>query len=158
MATSTSSGADPFAAALRLLTGRDRSEAELSEKLKQFGFSAVQIASALEKCREYNYLDDRRYAIERSRAMLRNGRGVGIKILLELRRRGIAEATAAAALETAAAEFDSDQLLSEQLQLRFPDFCYATAEAKQRRRVVSFFQRRGFPLGQILNLLRDPVD
>ncbi|HEY5673647.1 MAG TPA: regulatory protein RecX [Malonomonas sp.] len=156
MATSTSSGADPFAAALRLLTGRDRSEAELRDKLKQFGFSAEAIATAIEKCREYNYLDDRRYALERSRAMLRSGRGVGIKILLELRRRGIDEATATAALETAAAEFDSEQLLRDQLQLRFPGFCYVTADAKQRRRVVSFFQRRGFSLELIFNLLRNP--
>jgi len=156
MATSSSNNADPFAAALRLLTGRDRSEAELSEKLKQFGFSAEAIATALEKCREYSYLDDRRYALERSRAMLRNGRGFGIKILLELRRRGIDESTATAALETAAAEIDSDQLLRDQLQLRFPGFCYATADAKQRRRVVSFFQRRGFSLGQIFNILYQP--
>jgi regulatory protein len=156
MATSSSNNTDPFAAALRLLTGRDRSEAELSAKLKQFGFSAEAIAATLEKCREYNYLDDRRYALERSRAMLRSGRGVGIKILLELRRRGIAETTAAAALETAEAEFDSDQLLRDQLQLRFPNFEYTTADAKQRRKVVSFFQRRGFSLGQIFNILQQP--
>ncbi len=156
MATSNSNAADPFAAALRLLTGRDRSTAELSEKLKQSGFSAAAIATALEKCREYNYLDDRRYALERCRTMLRNGRGVGNKILHELRRRGIDAATAAAALETAAAEIDTDQLLREQLQLRFPDFRYATADSKQRRRLVSFFQRRGFSLGQIFNILQEP--
>jgi regulatory protein len=155
MTTSKSTDSDSFAAALRLLTGRDRSEAELSEKLKQFGFSAAAIAATVEKCKEYDYLNDRRYALTRSRAMLRTGRGIGIKILLELRRRGIDDTTANAALETAASEFDPDQLLREQLALRFPGFSYATADAKQRRRVVSFFQRRGFSLGRIFNILHE---
>jgi regulatory protein len=154
MATSKSSGSDSFAAALRLLTGRDRSEAELREKLGQFGFSAAAVDSAIEKCREYDYLNDRRYATERARALMRSGRGVGIKILLDLRRRGIEEATAVQALETAGSEFDSEQLLRDQLQRRFPNFDFAGADEKQRRRVVSFFQRRGFSLEQIFNILR----
>ena len=157
MAVSKSSGSDPFAAALRQLTGRDRSEAELRDKLKQFGFSAAAIDTTIKQCYDYKYLDDRRYALERARSMLRSGRGVGVKILLELRRRGIDETTAIQALEIADSEFDPDQLLREQLERRFPDFCYATADAKQRRRVVSFFQRRGFPLGQIFNILNERV-
>ena len=158
MTASKSTGSDPFAAALRLLTGRDRSEAELREKLKQRGFSAATITATIEKCRDYKYVDDRRYALERSRALLRSGRGVGAKILLDLRRRGIDETTASQALEAAGSEFDPDQLLREQLQRRFPDFRYAGAEAKQRRRVVSFLQRRGFSLGQIFNILKHETE
>ena len=155
MTPSKSTGSDPFAAALRLLTGRDRSEAELREKLKQFGFSAAAITATIEKCRDYKYVDDRRYALERSKALLRSGRGVGVKILLDLRRRGIDETTACQALEAASSEFDPDQLLRELLERRFPGFHYAGADAKQRRRVVSFLQRRGFSLGQIFNILRE---
>ena len=109
MATSKSTASDPFAAALRVLTRCDRSEAELRSKLKQFGFSASAIDSAVEKCFAYNYLDDRRYALERARALMRSGRGVGRKVLLELRRRGIDEATASQALEEASSEFETTQ-------------------------------------------------
>ncbi len=158
MATSKSTGSDPFAAALRLLTGRDRSEAELREKLGQFGFSAAAVDSAIEKCHGYDYLNDRRYATERARAMLRNGRGVGIKILLDLRRRGIEETTAVQALETASSEFDSNLLLRDQLQRRFPNFDFANSDEKQRRRVVSSFQRRGFSLGDIVTALKSVKD
>lgn len=154
MATSNSNASDPFATALRLLTGRDRSEAELSEKLRQFGFSAAEISATLEKCRSYNYLNDQRYALERARTLIRTGRGVGRKVLLELRRRGIDEATACQALEEADNEFDTEQLLHEQLQRRFPQFDYQSADERQRRRVISFFQRRGFALGEIFAIIK----
>lgn len=154
MATSNSNASDPFAAALRLLTGRDRSEAELSAKLRQLGFSTMEIESALEKCRDYKYVDDQRYALERARALLRTGRGVGPKVLLDLRRRGIDEATATLALETATSEIETTKLLQEQLQRRFPEFNYQSADQRQRRRVISFFQRRGFPLSEIFQVIK----
>jgi len=153
-ATSNSNASDAFATALRLLTGRDRSAAELSNKLRQLGFCAPEIDSAIEKCRDYNYLNDQRYALERSRALLRSGRGVGRKILLDLRRRGIDEATANQALDEASQEFATNQLLQEQLQRRFPNFDYQSADQNLRRRVVSYFQRRGFTLDEIFSIIK----
>ncbi len=144
-----------FAAALRLLTRRDRSETELRQKLEQLGFSLSAIESAIEKCREYNYLDDSRYAAERARILMRTGRGVGRKILLDLRRRGINQAIAHQALETAESELSSTELLRDQLKRRFSNFDYASADNRERRRVIGFFQRRGFPLEQIFTILKE---
>lgn len=155
MARSKSIASDPFVAALRLLTRCDRSEAELCEKLARLGFSASAIDQTLARCRGFNYLDDRRYALERARTMLRNRRGVGRKILLELRRRGIAEEIAEQALATASEEFDADQLLRELLERRFPDFDFAGASERERRRVIGFLQRRGFLLEQIFRAFKD---
>ena len=147
--------AKSFAAALRLLSRRDRSETELRQKLDQFGFSLSAIDSAVAKCREYNYLNDSRYAIERARSMMRTGRGVGTKVRFELRRRGINETNIHQALETAASEFPATDLLREQLNRRFSTFNYATADNRERRRVIGFFQRRGFPLDQIFSILKE---
>ena len=144
-----------FSAALRVLSRRDRSETELRQKLEQFGFSDSVIETAVEKCREYNYLNDNRYATERARALMRSGRGVGRKIKLDLQRRGIDEPTVEQALETAEAEFPTDQLLRDQLLRRFPNFNYLTADSREKRRVIGFFQRRGFPLGQIFTILKE---
>lgn len=154
MATSKSNASDCFNSALRLLTGRDRSQAELSAKLKQLGFSASDIDTTVAKCCEYNYLNDRKYAIERARALFRSGRGVGRKVLLDLRRRGIDKATAHQALKEIEEEFETDQLLRDQLERRFPDFDYESADERQRRRVVSHFQRRGFSLAEIFEVLK----
>ncbi len=144
-----------FSAALRLLSRRDRSETELRQKLEQFGFSHSAIDSAVAKCREYNYLDDNRYATERARSLMRTGRGVGSKIRFDLRRRGIDGTTVDRALEIAEAEFSTDDLLRNQLLRRFPNFNYLTADQREKSRVVGFFQRRGFPLGQIFTILKE---
>lgn len=154
MVRSQSNDSDPFAAALKVLTRCDRSEAELRDKLKQFGFTLSAIDEAVEKCHEYNYLNDERYALERARSLMRSGRGVGHKIRLELRRRGLSDHHIEQALELVENEFSSRDILHDQLIRRFPSFDYASADDRQRRRVVSYFQRRGFSLEQIFNTLR----
>lgn len=151
---SKSSDSKAFSAALRLLTRRDRSETELRQKLEQFGFSLTAINTAVEKCREYNYLDDSRYAKERARALMRNGRGVGRKISLDLRRRGIDPEKIQQAISAAEEEFPPATLLRDQLQRRFSDFNYATADNRERQRVISYFQRRGFSLSEIFQVLK----
>ena len=154
MDKSKSNASDPWVVALRLLARCDRSEAGLREKLQQFGFSATAVEQTISRCAEYRYLDDRRFALERARALLRSGRGAGRKILLDLRLRGIDEEVAAEALAAAGQEIDTEQTLRDLLVRRFPDFNYHRANDRERRRVVGFFQRRGFPLEQIFRVIK----
>ncbi len=154
MDRSKSNDSKAFSAALRLLTRRDRSETELRQKLEQFGFSLAAINNAVKKCQEYNYLDDTRYASERARSLMRTGRGVGRKILFDLRRRGISDELAQQAVIDAESEFPPADLLREQLQRRFPGFNYTTADQRERRRAIGFFQRRGFALGDIFDIIK----
>ena len=158
MDKSKSKDSKAFAAALRVLTRRDRSETELRQKLEQFGFSSPATEAAINKCREYNYLDDNRYATERARSLMRTGRGVGAKILFDLRRRGIDEAIARHALEVVEKEFSAYDLLREQLNRRFPNFHYPTANNRERQRVIGFFQRRGFGLEDIFQVIKNNTD
>ncbi len=155
MDRSKSSDSKCFNAALRVLTRSEKSETELRKKLQQFGFSVSAIEATVIKCRGYNYLNDNRYALERARTMLRTGRGVGTKIAYDLRRRGLDDVAVSQALETATSEVSTTDLLRQQFQRRFGSFNYASADNKERRRVVSFFQRRGFPLEQIFTILHE---
>jgi regulatory protein len=155
MEKSNSSASDLFARALRILGRRDHSEAELRQKLERFGFSAAVVDEVITRCYSYNYLNDERYAQTKSREMLRNGRGVGPRILLELRRRGITENLAQDALQTASEEIPPKEVFLQQLERRFSEFNYASADDRERRRVVSYFQRRGFDLGTIFSLLKE---
>ena len=155
METSKSNASDPFTTALRLLSGRDLSEAELRRKLAKFGFSASDIDSAIDKCHEYRYLDDQRYALARARSLAQSGKGVGRKIMLDLKQRGIDEATACQALEDIAAEIPPEQAMRDLLERRFSQFSYDQASDKERRRVVSYLQRRGFALDLIFTILRE---
>lgn len=154
MEKSSSSASEALARALRILSRRDHSEAELRSKLERFGFSASVRDEVIQRCYSYNYLDDARYALAKSREMLRTGRGVGPRILLELRRRGIKETLTRQALEQAQEELSTEEVFHQQLERRFSGFDFATATDKERRRIVSYFQRRGFSLETIFTQLK----
>jgi regulatory protein len=146
---------DALPAALRLLTMREHSEAELAERLRKKDFSPSSIEAALQRCRDLRYVDDARFALERARSLMRSGRAVGRRILIDLRARGVNEAAALAAIEEAERECSEEELLADLRRLRFPDFSYASADDRQRRRVVNFFLRRGFPLSLVLSFLKE---
>jgi regulatory protein len=145
---------DPFGTALRLLARRERSSQDLAARLRQRGFLEKEIAATLERCRALGYLDDPRFARSRARTLLESGRAVGGKLLGELARHGIDPEVAAAALAEAAGSRDQRTLLAELVERRYPDFSWAAAEDRERRRVVNYFQRRGFPLPLVLSFFR----
>lgn len=155
---STLNAPDPLAAALRLLTIRDRSTGELAGALERKGFNDAQIAQVIERCCALGYLNDRRFALQRAQSLLRSGRAAGRRIMADLRRRGIDQELAAAALAEAQAQHTPEQALRELLQRRYPGFNFQRAAAKEKRRVLAFFQRRGFAPEQILAILKEEKD
>lgn len=141
---------DPWPAALRLLTRRDYSRAEMRQRLAERGFDPSRIEATLQRCLELGYLDDARYALNRAASLMTQGRAVGPRILADLRQRGISEEVACRALAKARADCDENQLLQALLARRFPSFAYGAAPAREQRRVVHFLQRRGFTLSRIM--------
>jgi len=145
---------DAFQKSLQLLTGRDHSEAELATKLRRRQFSAAEVEKALDRCREYGYVDDRRYALGRARSLMAEGRAVGLRLVKELQRRGIDFDLAASAVETASEDLPVEELLERISFRRFNDFDYKNADSRQRTRVVNYFLRRGFPCDAVLEFFR----
>lgn len=141
---------DPWPAALRILTRRDYSQAELRQRLTDKGYPPERIEVALKRCLELGYLDDARYALNRATSLMNQGRAVGKRVLLDLRQHGVEEETAIKALEKAREACDEEQLLAALLERRFTDFNYSSALPKERRRVVHFLQRRGFSIDRIM--------
>ena len=111
------------------------------------------IDDTIQRCLELGYLDDLRFAENRATSLMRQGRAVGRRVLLDLQQRGISEDIAQQALDKALETCSEDQLLNELLTRKFPDFNYNSAPAKERRRVVHFLQRRGFPISRIMEQL-----
>ena len=144
------SATSPWNAALALLARRDRSEGELAARLRRKGYIEKDIAATLERCREYGYLDDARFARQRARSLVSNGRAVGGRLRAELKQQGIDEELARQAAEEVENDIDSNQLLAELLERRFPGFSYAEADDRRRRRVIHYFLRRGFSFERIL--------
>ena len=147
-------GSTAMDAALNLLARRDHSSAELSRKLTARGFPAEEIEAVLSRLHGLCYLDDRRYAEQWATRAVREGKAVGHRLRLELRRRGIPPDIAEAAMAVAGEELDERQAIGELLDRRFAGFDPATATPREKRRLVNWFQRRGFSLAAILDGIR----
>ena len=154
MTNRKSSGSDPFTVALRLLTGHDRSCFELSKRLKDRGFPEEVVDETIIRCLDYGYLDDRRFAVNKARALISSGRAVGRRADFEMKKYGLADELIEQALAAASEETDLGDLLNELFQRRYPNYADAQADTRLRQRIIGYFQRRGFPLSLILDTLK----
>ena len=134
-----------FDRAVKLLSLRTHFESELRAKLEKRGYVRSDVDEALERCRDYGYLDDGR-AAEEYVATKRARSGWGRKKLeAELRRRGVGGDQLASALEAVS---DDDEL--EQAS--------RVAERAARRRddrdsIARHLSRKGFSSRVILTVL-----
>ena len=143
-----------FDCSLRVLSLRDHSEAELRRKLKEKGYEQPQIEESVARLKLLGYLDDIRFARLFASSAMRNGRGYGGRLKLELARRGVAQETAAAVLAELGEEFSESELLAQMIARRFAGFDPALATEKERRRVIGYLQRKGFSLCAIFAILK----
>jgi len=151
-------GGAPWASALRLLTRRDYGTHELRQRLLQKGFPGEAVEQTIARGIELGYLDDARHVERLSQALLTTGRAAGPRLLQELRRRGLPEELIRTAVTENRAAGREDEALRELIARRFATFDYTAADERERRRVVCFLQRRGFPLDRILHELRKRTD
>jgi regulatory protein len=140
---------DIYLRAINLLTRRDHSAIELKRKLAARGYSPHSISELLEQLAREGYLDDRRFAERWTESVIRSGRGYGLRILQELQRKGISREIASETVAGATAEYPEQDSLSAIVSRRFSAFDPATASLKEKQRVYSYLQRRGFSLEAI---------
>ena len=130
-------------AALALLGVRDRSAAELQERLRRKGFAHEVAVAVVERLQELGYVDDRRYAGELVRGRMAQ-RPEGKRALQrELRRRGIEGKMIDEALEECFGGVDEVALAVEVIERRLPRLANVDV-GTARRRLVALLQRRGF--------------
>ena len=140
--------------AIRSLTRRDHSEAELSRKLRDKGFAVEDIETAIGKLKGMGYLDDRRFAERWAESAIRNGRGYGPRVRIELRRRGIPDGMIGDVLARLEADCSELEALAAIMGRKFSGFDPAGADDRERRRIIGYLQRRGFSLATILTAMR----
>ncbi len=141
--------------AFSLLALRDHSEAELLRKLNRYDYPPEAIDSALNRCREYGYLDDYKFALERARGLLARGRAIGPKVMEDLRKRGIEEQIARRAIIEASGDINEKEILTAIFEKRFSGFNFPEARDSEKKRVVNYLLRRGFSLSTVLEFLRE---
>ena len=143
----------PLDASFRILSLRDHSEAELRTKLKQKGYEEG-VEETVARLKELGYLDDLRFARQFVSSSVRNGRGYGAKLRIDLARRGVAAAIVAEVLGELEGEVSERELLCGVISRRFAGFDPETATEKERRKVLGYLQRKGFSLSAIFAQLR----
>ena len=132
--------------AVRKLAAGARSEHELRTGLQQAGFSSSEAGDALERCREYGYVDDYRFAVEWVRQR-RAGKHLSVQRLgQELAQKGVPIDVATAVLGQL--EYDEGYSGDEEyvrvlVEGRLPRL-RGLPRVKQQRLLLSFLARRGY--------------
>ncbi len=147
---------DALKAAVRYLSHRPRSEAEIKEHLRCKGYSTTLAAQTLDKLRSLHYADDETFARDWVRSRAEN-RGYGPRrIDRELSAKGVDEFLIRDALaEIFGRENEREKArLALAKQFRGEKF----DEPKVMRRAAAFLQRRGFSEAVIFSLLRHDED
>jgi regulatory protein len=152
--TETDEGKRAFASALRILSRRDMSSAELTRRLASRGFSEAIARETSFRLREAGYLDDRRFARLWAESAIRNGRGFGPRIRIDLARQRVPEEIASEVMASISAEYDEIEILLSILSRKFPGFNPTLATDREKRRVIQYLQRRGFSTAAIFHAFR----
>ncbi len=146
---------DAYALCLRWLTRRARCESDLRRRLQQRGCVDQEIEQALQRCRELGYIDDPRFAVDRAAQLMRQGRAVGPRLIMELKKEGLPETLAIEAIEHCREQYSEKELLAELVERRYARLDFTALEERDKRRMIHYLQRRGFPLAMILDHLRE---
>lgn len=129
--------------ALRLLSRRDHSCAELSQKLVQRGFRASQIASVIAECKRMCYLDDEKFSHRYAAQLQRKGYGVA-RIAQALRGKGVS----AQYIEMAVQQYGDDCVQAmacrQVLVKKLSTVKAAQPTAVLKGRLFRFLSSRGF--------------
>ena len=100
------------------------------------------------------WLDDARYAARFAEAAITSGHYYGVRLRMEMRRRGFLADVVNETLAPLLAERDETAEVRSAAERRYPGFCYAEASDRDKRRLVGFLQRRGFRFSAIMQALR----
>ena len=143
---------EAFKRAVKFLSYRARSEAEVRAKLAQLGFSQSTVQGAVKKLLSLNLLNDGNFA--RAWALSRvEGRGYGpLRVERELRQKGIAKDLIGRVLDETFGSQQGKDRARALLEKRFHG--KDLSDAKNLRRAVSFFQRRGYRDAVIAEILK----
>ena len=129
--------------ALRILTPRDHSKYELVQKLKQRGFSRVDIDDAISACVRFDYINDVRTAQVYIRQLKRKGYGKK-RIRLELNKKRLKGDRIQGILDQSVSEADEREGAARILKKNMKRFAREKDALKRRDKIYRFLNARGF--------------
>ena len=129
--------------ALRILTGRDHSKHELSQKLKARGYAIEVIDEVISECKRFDYINDERTAQVYIRHLHRKGYGRN-RIRFELNSKGLGGKNLQAVLSKSISNADECQCAEKIFQKHARRFDREKDVLKRRDKIYRFLYGRGF--------------
>ena len=126
----------------------------MRKKLALRQIAEQDIEPAILRLQREGWLDDHRFAARFAESALASGRYYGVRLRLEMRRRGFTSDVVEEVLAPLLAENDEHSEVRSAAERRSPGFSYSEASERDRRRMVGFLQRRGFGFSVIMRALR----
>ena len=134
--------------ALNLLGYRARSEAEVRERLRRYGFAGETGEAVVGRLRELGYLDDEEFARLKAREKAR--RYGPRRVSIELRNSGVDAEIAAGVVEETFADKDEFAAALSAAERRYN----GEGSDAQARKVYGFLMRRGYSAGVCAEVAR----
>jgi regulatory protein len=139
--------------ALRLLSYRGRSKAELQSKLEEKGFDETVIRKVIDRFSELKYLDDEIFAQDWARHLALYRLWGDRKITISLREKGIDRQTINGAILFAREEIGQKEAIKRLIEKRIRKRSVETIDFKEKRRLAQNLLGRGFPPPLIFDVL-----
>jgi len=137
--------------AFRLLSYRGRSEKEILERLKRYGYSEPVINATMEEVKNAGLIDDKKFAVMFAQDRLNLAKKGKRVIFIELLRKGVPKSDVEEALKKINDETEVAKKLIEKYKNR-----YARLEPKKRKKkLYDLLLRRGFTFKTIEDVMRD---
>lgn len=144
--------ADAYLDGLRLLAGRELSEAQVRQRLARRGHPPRSIESAIARLKEARAIDDARVAeaIARTETAVKH-RGK-LRVRLQIERAGIAAATARQAVDEIFAQIDDEALIEAVLTKRLSGRA-RIADEREHTRLYRYLVGQGFEADRVMKAL-----
>lgn len=146
--------AEALNAALSCLAYRPRSRTELLRHLRRKGHAEETACTAISRCEELGYIDDRAFALSFVRDRIRFRPSGRRRLRSELGARGVGAEDTEAALDEAFREFGiSERDLLRQSATRRARALQSAERSAARRRLSGYLLRRGFAGAEVRSIV-----
>jgi len=142
-------------AAYRILSIRSRSEKELKEKLIRKGFEENVVNEVIHSLRDKGYLNDADFALNLAQYLSRTRNYGLIRIAEELRKKGIPSGIVRDTLIRLKGEIDEKEMVIHSLARKLRGNDYSGMDEKEKKNIVHYLYRKGFPLSTIYEVLKN---
>jgi len=136
-----------------MLAFQARSRQEMEDKLSRKGFSASVTQTVVAYLIEYGYVNDDLFAEQLARGLFENKNWGFIRIKRTLKNRGVLPELADKTISQLKENHSEEETALRILNRRFSHINLNEASLEEKKRIIRFFQQRGFSWETIIKVL-----